>query len=165
LWFPGYECSDPQTRQDFIVTRVPYPRYGVTIRRLDGTEISRIALREDDPGIQTTEVSIDQPDRVGRLRQIEQSPHGGLVELIINGTVIRVTFLPSTPPSAINTALIQQARAYGFDVTNVTPYLYVRNLNHSPYGIRRLRWRSTDTGITRSDLGLYPEGDPAIALP
>src|SRR5262245_19668680 len=39
--FPG-GSKDCESRQDFIVTLLPLPEYGVDIRRLDGSEIDRI---------------------------------------------------------------------------------------------------------------------------
>jgi len=163
---PSADCSDPDSRQDFYVTLVPLPYYGVEIRRLDGSEIDRIALRENDPGIQTTELRNERPDRVARIRQIEETPQGGSIHLVIDDVSVNVSLhngrFPTVPK--INAEVIRQIRAGGLSLGYLAPYFYVRNHTRLPYGVHVVQFRSTDPGITRSDLSLLPEGDPAIPL-
>ena len=156
-------CSDPDLRQDFIVTLVPPPHYGVEIRRLDGSEIDRIALRENDPGIQTTELHNDRPFRVARVRQIEEAPEGGEIHLVIDDVEVSLSFEPGhlpTPPE-INADIVRELRAAGLTITYQAPYFYIRNHTGLPRGVHVVHFRSTDPGITRSDLALLPEAEVA----
>ena len=154
-------CSDPDLRQDFIVTLLPPPYYGVRIRRLDGSEIERIALRENDPGIQTTELRNDRPFRVARVRQIEEVPEGGEVHLIIDDVEVTLSFgqgeLPTLPE--INADVIRALRDGGLTITYEAPYFYISNQTRFPRGVHVVQYRSTDPGITRSDLALLPEDE------
>jgi len=157
-------CTEPADRHDFIVTRLSPPEYGVEIRRLDWSEIERVALRENDPGIQTTELRNEKPDRVARVRLMEQTPLGGAVYLTIND--VTVTILTGNVSIVENNArLIRQLRDAGMTLTYVSPYLYVRDRRNTVWGVNRIQFRSTDPGIIQSDLGLYPEGDPAVPPP
>ncbi len=162
--YAGEPCSDPDSRQDFNVTLVPPPQYGVQILRLDGSEIERIALRENDPGIQTTELRNERPYRVARVRQIEETPEGGEVHIVVDDVEVTLSFGhgPVATQVEINADMARGLRAGGLTIAYQAPYFFISNHTGIPRGVHVLQYRSTDPGITRSDLALLPEDDPSV---
>lgn len=159
------DCAEyPLGRSDFNVTvLVPPPqRWGLEILRLDGGEIDRVAFRENDPGIQTTDLTINLPNRAAVFEMVTETPTGqGSVFLKVDSNVIEVTTAGRTPLK-INMALQSGVQALGYlmtvDGTKVTLY----NRSGLYQGIRRIQFRSTDPGITKSSLELKP--DPGIVV-
>ena len=152
----------PDARSDFNVWVLTPPpnRWGIEIRALDGTEIKRISLRENDPGIQTTELQLNAAWRVARVRLVGEQPTGtGAVYLTVNDTVVTVPTGGLDSPLEVNLALMTRLVNTPFTVTLVGDYLQIRSRKLMGTGIRRIQFRSTDPGIVSSDLGLLTEGD------
>jgi len=166
-WMEEYAlpCTPyPFSRDEFNVSILEPPpdRWGIEIRRLDNTEITRIGFRENDPGIQTSELSLDVNGHVARLRRIEETPAGGgMIYLTVNAILVSVSTSTFHTPDAINAEIIRQLNPR-FTVTPAGDYLHIRCRPGMGFGVRRIQLRSTDTGIISSDLSLLPGGDPVL---
>jgi hypothetical protein len=166
---PPRRLDDPDTpcfsysnaRQDFHVWVI---EWGVLILRLDYTEINRLTFREDDPGIQTTELRLNEAavGRVARVRLVEEIPSGaGMVYLTVNDTTVSVSTSAFQTPYQINAELIQQL-GVPFSVTVAGAYLHIHIRAGMGDGIHRVQFRSTDSGIVKSDLSLLPNDDQTL---
>jgi len=157
----------PNERSDFNVWILlpPPDRWGIEIRRLDGSEIERITLRENDPGIQTTELQLDAGNHVARIRLIDQNPSGvGSVFVSINDKSVSIPTSLFPTALEVNAEIVRLLRRGLFDVTLVDGFLNVGVGRTPGIGIRRVQFRSTDHGITESDLSLLP-GDDSLLRP
>ena len=162
---PCYPYPYDRSEYNVWVLMPPPNRWGIEIRRLDNTEIRRISLRENDPGIQTTELQLDASWRVARVRLISEQPTGvGMVSLTVNDTVVTVPTGSLHSPLEVNLALMNQL-VPTFAVILNDGYLHIRSKHLMGTGIRRIQFRSTDPGIVSSDLSLLPEGDPILRKP
>ena len=83
--------TDVEFDEDFTVTLLPPPHFGLEILKLDGSEIERFSFRENFPGLQTVDIQILLRDRVARIGEIVERPSGtGSVFLTVNGRTIRM---------------------------------------------------------------------------
>lgn len=173
---PGPTCFDPQYRSDWNVTIFDW---GLHMQRVDNQPMRRIAFREVDPGIQTTRVFIeDTQELVGRIRKLTASAVGspdtyGTIYVTVGwnlpplsppGTPNEVTISVSTAiyktAAAINNRIRSLLVNNGFLVYDEGNYIYVvRNTWSDPWGVRLIRYRSTDPDVISSDLALYKYGE------
>jgi hypothetical protein len=155
------DCSSPQAREDFVVTLLPWPRVGIRILRLEGTEIDRLWLRENDPGIQMIHLEVNRENLRGRIGEFIERPSraGGIVTVTVNGRPIHLNTGLFSKPTELTTELRTQLRQAGFEVIVSRSYLVVMwdTLNNT--GIMSVGWQSEDPSIASSDLALLPESD------
>ena len=158
---PG-DCVAPYDRSDFHVAALPAPFWGVEILRLDGAPMERILFRENDPGIQTTQIRVDNADRQGRIGEVNEPPAGdGSVFVRVNDTEIEIPTSVYPTSVEITAAIVSGLRNEGFLVLYGPPYIHIVDMSGAiGGGIRRLQFRSTDHGITASDLALLKPSDP-----
>jgi hypothetical protein len=156
----------PYDRSDFnvtIMTPPAYPYWGIRILQLDGSEIERLAFRETDPGIQATQVHIDKPNRIAIYEQINEQPAGtGWVHLTLDGNTISYSTYGRTT-SQLNTLLQKRLLFLGYSYSVEAGKVTVYNRQALSQGIRLIGFRSTDPGITKSNLELRPDPDPPEA--
>ena len=159
----------PREREDFYVYLIwepdgDPPRFGIEIVPIDGGDLERLTLRENDPGIQTTRLELDTDDRVARVKAIEGTPTGGAVYLQVNNVqlIIQTDAFPTSVE--ITAEIIRQLREAGFLTEYVHPYIHIRSISAPRKGIRQIEFRSTDTGIVNSDLSLLPSGDQLLQV-
>lgn len=152
------DCSDPQDRDDFIVTLVPGPPpWGLEILTLDLLEIERIALWENDPGIQTTELRLNRTDRFVRIGEIQEPPSGvGTIQVTLNSETIRIPTANYPTAVELTAALIAHIRALGYIVEYLSPHIVVSQGLATVKPLTRVQFRSTDPQIISSDIGIFP---------
>ncbi|MBI2016731.1 MAG: hypothetical protein HYS77_14520 [Candidatus Rokubacteria bacterium] len=80
-----------------------------------------------------------------------------MVVLTLNDEAIAVETAGKGSADAVNLALVQAIQEAGFDVAFFPPFIVVLRHSGSSEGLTRVGWRSTDPGITSSDLALLPE--------
>lgn len=153
-----YECAAPYDRSDFIVTALPPPFWGVEIVRVDGEPMQRLLFRENTPGIQTTQIRVDNANRIGRIKELDEVPAlDGSVFVRVNDTQLELSTSVYQTSVEISAAIVAQLRAAGFLVIYAPPYIVIQDFDTGPNGgIRRVQFRSTDHGIVSSDLAILP---------
>ena len=158
--------NNPHDRDDFRVTRLPWPRHGIHIEFLDGSEIERLLLWENDPAIQMTSIAVARDGLLGRIRNFTERPsrRGGIVTVTVNGH-----------PVSINTALYRKAddltdelrlrlKDAGFAVYSNSRYLVLTHGTRPEESITSIKFESTDSNIASSDLALFPEVELLVIL-
>lgn len=150
----------PNARSDFnvdVLSPPAFPHYGLRILRLDGSEIERVAFRENDPGIQTTQLTINRPNLMALYGLIDEAPAGqGSVILKVDSHAIAVATSGRTA-SQINKILQINLQALGYTLTVEGTRVAIHNQQGLSPGVRLIQWRSTDPGIRRSNLELRPD--------
>src|SRR6266850_1957817 len=146
----------PFGRDDFYVWTIQPPNdqeWGIGIlKKPNYDEINRLTLRENDPGIKTSELRLAASGKVARIRLIDEQPAGdGSVYLTLNTTQVSVLTGSEQSPGEINAAIILQLSTH-FSVTVAGQYLHVQTSGGAVNGITKVGFRSTDTGIISSDL-------------
>ena len=153
------DCSDPNDRSDFRVTRLPWPEYGIRILRLDGSEIDRLYFWENDRSIQRTVVEVVRPGLAARIGMFVEQPSrpGGLVTVTLDGIPVVVDTSRFRKASELTQELLLQLRRAGFDARVLDDrYLVVVTDMVTGLGITRLEFESGDPAIRSSDLALIP---------
>jgi len=161
---PNAPCSNYTfgAREDFTVSLIQPPDgWGVLILKLDYTEINRLTFRENDPGIQTVELRLNETavGKVARIGLVGETPAGsGMVFVTVNNTTVSVSTSAFPTAAAINAEIIRQL-GVPFSVTIAGNYFHVHIRSGMGDGIHVVQFRSTDPGIVSSDLSLLPDND------
>jgi len=163
---PPPNCEEyPLGRSDFNVTiqkKPPDAYWGITIMKLDGSEIERLAFRETHAGIQTTELYVNRPTRMASVGKIVEEPAGdGAISLTVDGLSLSLS-TEGLSAFDINQALEGLIAGLGSPYTvydDGARFHIVKRTGKNP-GVKRIRFRSTDSNIVRSSLELSP--DPGI---
>jgi hypothetical protein len=162
-------CIVSHETGDYRVTRLPAPLVGLRIVRAeDSSEIERLRFLETYPGLTWTAIEVDQPDLVAIITEIDEAPSSGLIELTLNGRVVpAVNTAFYANPRQVSFALVAAIEQAGFDVTYQRPYITVIHDNVNDAGLTRIRFRSTDPAIVRSEIALEPQEhlDPILEVP
>jgi hypothetical protein len=124
------------------------------IRRSDGTEIDQLRLRENDPVIQSTEISVNLPGLVARIGAVTETPSTGTIFVTVNGRVASVASGGLTTPAELNQAVADALVAVGFEVELTPTALVVWRDLLLDRSITSVGWRSTDQNIRESDISL-----------
>ena len=163
---PGQECvDDPMDREDFTVTLLPPPHFGLEILKLDGSEIERFSFRENFPGLQTVEVQLNLPDRVARIGEIVEQPSGaGYILLTVNRRIVKVDSEPDISSVELTGEVMRLLRRQGFSVRYYDPYMFIMKDLWFNTGIWQVQFRSTDSVIKKSDVSLLPPDAPELAV-
>jgi len=127
------------------------------IRRTTGGDIDDLRFRENDSGIQSVLLSLLRPKLAAWIGMVQQRPSAGVVVLTLNNEAIAVQTASKGSTDAVNLALVRAIQEAGFDVAFIPPFIVVLRHSGSAEGLTRVGWRSTDPGITLSDLALLPE--------
>lgn len=127
------------------------------IRRTTGGDIDDLRFRENDPGIQSVLLSLLRPKLAAWIGMVQQTPSAGVLVLTLNDQAIAVETAGKGSADAVNLALVQSIQEAGFDVAFFPPFIVVLRHSGSAEGLTRVGWRSTDPGITSSDMALLPE--------
>ncbi|MEM7245835.1 MAG: hypothetical protein AAF533_10860 [Acidobacteriota bacterium] len=170
---PDRPCVQPEDRSDFNVLLLPAPHYGVEVKRLDGARMSRIMFRETDPGLQATQLRIDNSDRLGRIGVVSETPSGA-GEVIVRVNDVTVVVSTERYPSAVEVTaqIVGGLRRSGFTVLVEGDFIYLADPGATGLGtrqtlktgIRRVSLHSTDPAIVASDLALLAPQDPELAV-
>jgi len=140
------------------------PQYGISVlRRVADSgsyEPYRFFLRENDPSIQWTRVTVNRPNLVARIaRAVEYGGDGhgnggGTIEVVINGQKppIVVTTTNRTPED-IDWDLSAGLLARGYVVNEEANYITVTR-DSARHGITQVSYRCTDPVIVHSELRL-----------
>jgi hypothetical protein len=156
----------PYSREDYYVTFLEPPKIGIKIVRVDGSEPDSLYLRENDPSIQWTTVSVNRRHLVARIAPITETPSIGAVSVYLNTdpTPVTVTTDGMTADD-VNNALMALMGHRGWSFYEEESYIVILS---GPGGIdvRRVSFRSTDPAIVNSELRIEPLFlDDAIQLP
>ncbi len=127
------------------------------IRRTTGGDIDDLRFRENDSGIQSVLLSLLRPKLAAWIGMVHETPSAGVLVLTLNDQAIAVETAGKGSADAVNLALVQAIQQAGFDVAFFPPFILVLRHSGSAEGLTRVGWRSTDPGITSSDLALLPE--------
>ena len=130
-----------------------------------GHEFEPIAkwFLENDPGIQSVLLTLLRPKLAAWIGMVQQKPSTGVLVLTLNSQAIAVETAGKGSADAVNLALVQAVQQAGFDVVFFPPFIVVLRHSGSAEGLTRVGWRSTDPGITLSDLTLLPEAWPSAS--
>lgn len=163
----GDDCDNqPHDRDDFRVTRLPWPRHGIHIEFLDGSEIERLLLWEDDPAIQMTSVAVARDGLIGRIGYFTERPSraGGIVTVTVNGHPVSINTALHRRAGDLTGELQQRLKAAGFMVYSDGRYLVVTAGMRPEGNITSIKFESTDSSIASSDLALLPEQELLLVL-
>jgi len=103
---------------------------------------------------------METPGRYARIGLVEETP-ARTGEVILQIDDARMTVRTDLFPTAlaVNAEIVRQLHIAGYAARAEGSCLFaIRNRGTNP-GIRRLQFRSTDPGVTRSDLSLLPPDD------
>lgn len=153
------ECSDPMAREDYTVTPLGYPWFGIRILRLDGSEIDRLYFWENDPSIQRTAIQVNRPGLIARLGVFVQNPSrpGGPVVVTLDGIPVVVDTSRFRKADELTGELLLRLRLAGFEAGTLGPdHIAVVRNTATGLGITRVEFNSGDPAIRSSDLALVP---------
>ena len=125
--------------------------------RKERSEIDRLHLWEDYPGVTWVEIYVNQPLLIAQIGPITGTPTNGQIVLTLNGRPITVETAFANDADDVTAALKDGIRRANFDVVSVAPYIEVRWDNVFNTGITRVGFQSTDPGIVQSDVALEPQ--------
>jgi hypothetical protein len=146
------------TSGDEYTATVPVGSNSLQILRSDGSEIDDLSVRENDPGIQSTMVTVNRPRLAARIHFIEEDPSlaGGAIVVTLNDRVATVNTAWNRTASKVTEALVQAIRNAGFLVEVQPPEIVVLWDTVNSSTLTRVGLRSTDPAIVTSDVGLDP---------
>jgi len=192
----GCMLNEEEAASDFVSSLLPGGEtgpWGIEIRRLftsqipgfpgPGTvEIDRVEIFENDSGIGTTQLTVDHPSLVVRIKEIVEGPDpigNGAITIELDDDIVEFEDKedPPLPPDTVkwvrvfdttgqtaldlNVAISQWLRGRGFEVQYDSGYFVVSR--DDGYGFRRVQFRSENAGVISSDIALLPKWDPEAA--
>lgn len=158
------DCNDPMSREDFLVTPLSAPLWGIKIVRLDGTETDRLMAWENIAGILGINLQVQRSGLVARIGRFTQRPSssGGIITVSVNGFSLDLNSALYKSADALNDALMTGYRQAGYKVSSMDGYLYIFATTPSMGGITNLGMVSTDKSVTYTDLALIPLAETGI---
>ena len=160
------DCNDPMSREDYLVSPLPAPQWGIKIVRLDGTETDRLLAWENIAGILGINIQVNRDGLVARIARFTQRPSrsGGIITVSVNGYSVDLNTGLYKSADALSDSLAASYRQAGFEVVSHGDYLYIVSAPLSLGTITDLGMVSTDRTITSTDLALLPLEETGILL-
>lgn len=155
---PIYPC--PYSRGDYTVRYLDPSHAGIRILRNDGSEADKLFLRENDPHIQWTTISVNRPGLVGRIKVVSEAPSpvtepSHLVSIAINDLPPVVVTTNGLQATEVNNALVAELAAEGYIVEQDFGWIIVSS-DYLAQEVTKVSFRSTDPAIVTSELRIEP---------
>ena len=150
-------CIVPGENGDYVIRPLKDPLIGFEILREDGSEIDNLSLWEDFPGIEWTELEVNQRDLLARIGDFQGIPTNGEVIVTLNRRDVRVDTGSHTQAFEVTRALVNAIERAGFTVSHEPPYALVTWDTLYNRGLTHVSLRSNDPGLVRSELALEPK--------
>jgi len=159
-------CIVTHETGNYRVTPLPYPLVGLNIvREEDSSEIERLHFLETYPELTWIEIEVQQLNLVAIISEIEGAPSSGLIEVTLNDRPVPAIETAFHADSGdVTHALVAAIRQAHFQVQYQRPYIVVTKDRTTGSGLTKIRFRSTDPGITRSEIALEPQERSAPVL-
>jgi hypothetical protein len=160
------DCNDPMSREDYLVSPLPVPQWGIKIVRLNGTETDRLMAWENIAGVLGINIRVMRDGLVARIARFTQKPSrsGGIITVSVNGYAVNLNTGLHKSADSLSDSLAAIYNQAGFKAVSHGEYLYIIGAPLSLGEITDLSMVSTDREITNTDLALLPLQETGILL-
>ena len=152
------DARDGVSRRDRVGRRtghgVVVDRLGQVIRilRIDGSEIDNLQLLENFPGIEWTEIEVNQEGLEARIREIQEPPTSGEIIVHLNDRSVSVDTSLYFDAFGVTHGLMDAINAGGFAAFVEPPWIIVTYDLQENVGLTKVGLVSTDPSIVASDI-------------